>query len=72
MSASLALDGIENNYDVYKGRDCMKKFCECLKKQARKIINFKKKKIKLLANEQQQSYEKTKICQICKKKLTDK
>ena len=52
MSASLALDGIENNYDVYKGRDCMKKFCECLKKQARKIINFKKKKIKLLANEQ--------------------
>ena len=39
----------------------MKTFWECLKKHARKIINFEKKKMKLLTNEQQESYEKAKI-----------
>ena len=34
-----------------------------------KKINFKKKKIKLLAKEQQEVYENTKICYICKEKL---
>ena len=29
------------------GRDCMKKFCESLEKHAMRIINVKKKKIKL-------------------------
>ena len=29
----------------------MKKFCEFLKEHAMKIMNFKKKKMKLLANE---------------------
>ena len=36
------------------------------------IINFKKKKIKLLTNEQQESYEKAKICLICKEKFEEK
>ena len=34
-----------------------------------KIINFKKKKMKLLAKEQQESYENAKICYICKEKF---
>ena len=29
---------------MYTGRDCMKKFCESLREDAMKIINFKKKK----------------------------
>ena len=33
-----------------------------------KIINFKKKKMKLLAKEQQESYESAKICYISKEK----
>ena len=37
-----------------------------------KKINFKKKKIKLLAKEQQEVYENTKICYICKEKLEKK
>ena len=36
---------------MYRGKDCMKKFCEFLREHARKIINFKKKEIKLLAKE---------------------
>ena len=37
-----------------------------------KIINFKKRKIKLLTKEQQKSYEITKICYICKETLENK
>ena len=35
----------------------MKKFCEFVKEHAMKIINFEKKKMKLLTKEQQKSYE---------------
>ena len=34
---------IENKHDVYRGKYCMKKFCEFLRKRAMTIINFKKK-----------------------------
>ena len=50
----------------------MKKFCEFLREYAMKIINFKKKKMKLLTKEQQESYENTKICCICKEKFENK
>ena len=39
---------IENKHDVYIGKDCIKKFCEFLREHAVKIINIKKKKMKLL------------------------
>ena len=45
---------IENKHDVYRGKDCMKKFCELLREQVIKRINFKKKKMKLLTKEQQE------------------
>ena len=32
---------IENKHDVYRGKDCEKKFCESLREHAMKIINFK-------------------------------
>ena len=47
---------IENEHDVYKSNDCMIKFCEYLREHAMKIINFKKKKMKLLTMEQQESH----------------
>ena len=31
---------IENIHDVYRDKDCMKKFYESLREQAMKIINF--------------------------------
>ena len=49
--------------------DFMKKFYESLRKHAMKIINFNKKKIKLLTKERQESYENAKICYICEKNL---
>ena len=50
----------------------MKKFCESLREHTMKIINFKKKKMKLLTTEQQESYENAKICYICKEKFRNK
>ena len=35
---------IENKLDVYRDKDCMKKFCQFLSEHAMKIIDFKKKK----------------------------
>ena len=43
---------IKNMHDVYRGKDYMKKFCESLKEHAVKIINHKKKEMKLLNKEQ--------------------
>ena len=39
---------MENKHDVYKGKDCMKKFCESLREHAIKIINFIKKKKEII------------------------
>ena len=59
---------------IYKHRakDCMKKFCESLREHAMEIINFKKKKMKLLTNKQLKSYENAKIYYICKEMFEDK
>ena len=49
-----------------------KKYHELLRQHRMKIINFKKKKMKLLTKEQQESYENTKISYICKEKFEHK
>ena len=36
-------DHIENKHSLYRGEDCMKKFCSSLKENATNIIDFKKK-----------------------------
>ena len=38
----------ENKHDVYRDKDCMKRFSEFLRENAIKKINFEKKKMKLL------------------------
>ena len=56
MSTISSFTSIENKHDIYRGRDCMRNFCEFLREHAMEIINFKTKKIKLLTKEQQESY----------------
>ena len=72
MSVISSFRSIEYKHDVRRGKDCMKKFSESLREQAMKIINFKKKKMKLSTKEQQESYEKAKICYICREKFEKK
>ena len=50
----------------------MKKFCECFKKHARRIINFGKQKLKLLRRKHQKSYGKAKFCYISRETFEDK
>ena len=57
MSTISSFRSIENQHDMQRGKDCIKKFWEFLREQVMKIINFKKKKIKLLTKELQESYE---------------
>ena len=50
----------------------MKTFCEFLRDHAMKIISFKKKKVKLLTKDQQESYKNAKICFICRENFENK
>ena len=63
---------VENKHYVYRGKDCMKKFCESLRENTMEIINFKQKNMMLLTKERQKSYQNAKICHICKEKFEDK
>ena len=54
---------------MYTGKDCTKRFCESLRECAMEIIDFIKKKTKLLTKEPQELYENAKSCYICNKKL---
>ena len=61
------LHAIENTHYIFRGEDCMKMFCESLRKHAIKIINYEKRKMIQLANEHQEFHEQTKICYICER-----
>ena len=51
----------------------MERFCKDLKNQAMKIINYEKKEMIRLTNEEKESYEKQKVCYIFEKEFcTDK
>ena len=52
---------IENKHDVYRGKDCMKTFCEFLREHAMEIINFKKTKTKLKSRRHLMKMQKSAI-----------
>ena len=62
MSTISPFRSIENKHDIYRLKDCMNKFCESLRGHAVKIVNFKKKEMKLLSIERQELYENARIC----------
>ena len=37
--STISFKSLENKHDVYRGKDCIKKFCKSLRKQAINIIN---------------------------------
>ena len=69
MSTISSFRSIEDEHDLYRGKDCMKKFCEYVREHAMKITNFKKKKIKLLKKEQRNHMKMHKSVIFVKKKL---
>ena len=71
MSTISSFKSIENKHNVHRGKDCMKNICESLREHTMEVIISKKKKRKLLTNEQQKSYKNEKNCYLCKEKFED-
>ena len=66
---SCSFDESKNKLNYYRGKDCMKKFCEDLRIHATKIINYEKKKIIPLTTEEKINYNDQKVCYKCKKEF---
>ena len=64
-----SFDETKNRRYFYRGKDCIEKFCKDLKELRTEMINFKKKEMIPLTNKEIKSYEKQKVCHICKKKF---
>ena len=72
MSTISSFKSIENDYDVCRGKDCMKKFCKSLRENAMKMNNFKKKKNKVINKWATGIKSKTKIYSISKENVENK
>ena len=66
---SCSFDESKNKLNYYRGKDCMKKFCEDLGEHAIKIINNEKKKIIPLTAEEKINYNDQEVCYICEKEF---
>ena len=59
----------KNRRYFYRGKDCIERFCRDLKELGTEIINFEEKEMIPLTNKEIKSYEKQKVCHICKEKF---
>ena len=66
-----SFDDTKNRRYFYRGKDCIEKFCKDLKELGTEIINFEEKEMIPLTNKEIKSYEKQKVCHICKKEFCD-
>ena len=61
LFTSCLFDPTRNKLDCYRGKDCMERFCKNLKEHATKIINYEKKEMIPLTDEENKSYKKQKF-----------
>ena len=59
----------KNESSYCRGKDCMKIFCKDLRDQVMKIINYEKKGMIPLTDEEEESYENHDVCHICEKEV---
>ena len=64
-----SFDKSKNETKYYREEDCMKIFCRDLKEQAMKIINYEKKEIIPLNDEEKETHENQIICYICEQEF---
>ena len=69
LVACFSFDKSKNERKYYRGKDCMKMFCKDLKDQAMKIINYEKKEMIPLTDEDKETHENQNICYICEQEL---
>ena len=65
-----SFDKSKNEIKYHRGKDCMKIFCKDLKDQLMEIINYEKKEMTPLTDEDKETYENQKICYICEKEFS--
>ena len=70
LFTSCSFDPTKNKLDCYRDKDCMERFCKNLKEHATRIINYEKKEMIPLTDEENKSYKKQKLCYICKKEFS--
>ena len=63
---------MENKCSLYRGEDCMKKFCISLKKHATNVINFENIKMLPLTKEKLKSHQYAKAYCVCGKRFLKK
>ena len=59
----------KNERQTYRGKDCMANFCKDLKTLAMAVVNYEKKEMIPLTDEQDKYYEKQNYCHICRIKF---
>ena len=70
MFICTSFDAKKNKLDCYRGEDCMKKFCEDLKKHVERMINYEKKEMIPLTKKEQKMHDETKACHICEERFS--
>ena len=70
LFTNCSFDATKNKLDCYKDTDCMERFCKGLRDRAMKIINYEEKEMIPLTDKENKSYEKQKVCYICKKEFS--
>ena len=65
LLTSCSFDKSENKQTYYRGRDCMKRFCEDLKEHVTRITNYEMKPMDPLTEDEKESYENQQLCHIC-------
>ena len=71
MSTISSFRSIGNKHDLYRSKDCMKKFGKFLRQHAMRIINLKKKN-EIINKGEEGSNENAKICYTCKENFESK
>ena len=67
---SCSFDPTKNKLNCYKSEDCTERFCKDLREHATRIINYEKKEMIPLTDEESTSYKKQKVCYIFKKEFS--
>ena len=69
LSLICSFDKTKKKHSVYRGRDCIKKFCKDLKELGTKITNYEEKQMILLTDNENNSAEEQEKCHICQKEF---
>ena len=61
MFTNCSFDATKDKLDCYKGEDCMEKFYKDLREHVMKIINYEKREMIPITNEENEYYEMQKV-----------